>query len=324
MSLAPPPASPPPPPAASPRLVLSPHFSPSPPPRAVAVDPALAALDAYVRSLGGAPLPPGWRVEVKTRATGASAGHTDAYFISPAGVRLRSRAEVARHLGLAAYAAGAQRRAAAPPPQPVARAVLSPFFAAPSPPKAAAAAADATSPRKRPRPPAASSAFSPAKRVAGRSSWEPPASPYGLIQETLYSDPWKVLVACVLLNKTSCAVVRTLIWELFALIPTPEEAAVAVPEGDILRIIRPLGLSKRAGYIKKLSEQYLRDDWRVVTELAGCGKYASDAYALFVSGDWRGLKPDDKELVKYHAFLQDTDGRGRGLTRDPPPPGVVL
>ena len=282
----------------------------------------LVALEAHVRSLGGAPLPPGWRVEVKTRATGASAGHTDAYFISPHGVRLRSRAEVARHLGLApaCAAGGAPRRAAAPPPQPAARAVLSPFFAAPSPPKTAAAAA-AASPRKRPRPPDA--AFSPAKRVPGRSSWEPPASPYGLIQETLYSDPWKVLVACVLLNKTSCAVVRTLIWELFALIPTPE-AAVAVPEEDILRIIRPLGLSKRAGFIKRLSEQYLRDDWRVVTDLAGCGKYASDAYALFVSGDWRGLKPEDKELVKYLAFLQDTDGRGRGLTRDPPPPGVVL
>jgi len=33
--------------------------------------------------------------------------------------------------------------------------------------------------------------------------WVPPVSPYGLIQEKLYKDPWKLLVACMLLNKTS-------------------------------------------------------------------------------------------------------------------------
>lgn len=33
--------------------------------------------------------------------------------------------------------------------------------------------------------------------------WEPPVSPYCLIEELLYWDPWKLLVACILLNKTS-------------------------------------------------------------------------------------------------------------------------
>jgi hypothetical protein len=33
--------------------------------------------------------------------------------------------------------------------------------------------------------------------------WEPPASPYGLIEEELYHNPWKLLLACMLLNKTS-------------------------------------------------------------------------------------------------------------------------
>ena len=33
--------------------------------------------------------------------------------------------------------------------------------------------------------------------------WHPPASPYGLIEEYLYQDPWKLLVACMLLNVTS-------------------------------------------------------------------------------------------------------------------------
>lgn len=33
--------------------------------------------------------------------------------------------------------------------------------------------------------------------------WTPPQSPYSLIEEVLYGDPWKLLVACMLLNKTS-------------------------------------------------------------------------------------------------------------------------
>lgn len=33
--------------------------------------------------------------------------------------------------------------------------------------------------------------------------WEPPVSPHGLIEELLYWDPWKLLVACILLNKTT-------------------------------------------------------------------------------------------------------------------------
>lgn len=33
--------------------------------------------------------------------------------------------------------------------------------------------------------------------------WHPPVSPYGLLEEVLYQDPWKLLVACMLLNVTS-------------------------------------------------------------------------------------------------------------------------
>ena len=36
-----------------------------------------------------------------------------------------------------------------------------------------------------------------------QATWVPPVSPYGLIEEQLYDDPWKLLVACMLLNVTS-------------------------------------------------------------------------------------------------------------------------
>ena len=35
------------------------------------------------------------------------------------------------------------------------------------------------------------------------SLWEPPQSPYGLIEEELFGNPWRLLIACILLNKTS-------------------------------------------------------------------------------------------------------------------------
>ena len=35
------------------------------------------------------------------------------------------------------------------------------------------------------------------------SMWEPPQSPFGLIEEQLFGNPWKLLVACILLNKTN-------------------------------------------------------------------------------------------------------------------------
>ena len=31
----------------------------------------------------------------------------------------------------------------------------------------------------------------------------PPSSPYGLVQEQLYNDPWKLLIATIFLNRTT-------------------------------------------------------------------------------------------------------------------------
>lgn len=40
--------------------------------------------------------------------------------------------------------------------------------------------------------------------------WTAPASPFGLLEEELYLDPWKLLVGCLFLNKTSAKQVRHL------------------------------------------------------------------------------------------------------------------
>lgn len=42
-----------------------------------------------------------------------------------------------------------------------------------------------------------------AGEVKLRNSWVPPRSPYNLVQESLFHDPWKLLVAAIFLNRTT-------------------------------------------------------------------------------------------------------------------------
>ncbi|GIL49023.1 hypothetical protein Vafri_5517 [Volvox africanus] len=73
------------------------------------------------------------------------------------------------------------------------------------------------------------------------STWIPPASPWGLIEEALYDNPWRLLVACILLNRTTGRQVRQVIGPLWRAYPTAEAMAIADPR-VIQDIVRPLGL----------------------------------------------------------------------------------
>eukprot|EP01026_Neomeris_dumetosa_P052301 TRINITY_DN46239_c0_g1_i3.p1 TRINITY_DN46239_c0_g1~~TRINITY_DN46239_c0_g1_i3.p1 ORF type:complete len:264 (+),score=31.86 TRINITY_DN46239_c0_g1_i3:52-792(+) len=151
---------------------------------------------------------------------------------------------------------------------------------------------------------------------ARQHTWTPPASSYGLIQEQLYKDPWKVLVACMMLNRTSGRQVHGVIWDLFKLCPSAEEA-LNVSKDEIVEVIRPLGIhTKRANDMLVMSEQYLHKDWKSPLELHGVGKYAADAYWIFCKGKWREVQPRDKELNKYHEWLHKTEGQGCGFETD--------
>ncbi|EIE24531.1 DNA glycosylase [Coccomyxa subellipsoidea C-169] len=149
------------------------------------------------------------------------------------------------------------------------------------------------------------------------SLWEPPQSPFGLIEEQLFGNPWKLLVACILLNKTS--VVRKVIWKLFELMPTPEDAMHADVEA-VRELIEPLGLApKRAPMLIRFSKEYVEKQWTNPVELHGVGQYAADAYNIFCRGDWRSVSPKDKDLLRYHQWLTETGGEGTGLSRDAVP-----
>lgn len=122
------------------------------------------------------------------------------------------------------------------------------------------------------------------------------------VQESYISDPWKILVCCILLNQTTrkqLDIVRT---ELFTKYPDPSSISSANLE-ELSKILKPLGFqNKRAKTLVKFSSEYLLD-WKDVKQLYGIGKYASDAYEIFVKQNY-DIEPNDGALNKYLNWLR--------------------
>ncbi|KAG9439692.1 hypothetical protein H6P81_019857 [Aristolochia fimbriata] len=141
------------------------------------------------------------------------------------------------------------------------------------------------------------------RRKTAADKWKPPRSHYPLLQEDHVHDPWRVLVICMLLNRTTGGQAERVISNLFALCPNAKSATEVEAE-EIEKVIQTLGLQKkRARMIQRFSNEYLKEDWTHVTQLHGVGKYAADAYAIFCTGNWFKVQPDDHMLNKYWKFL---------------------
>lgn len=159
-----------------------------------------------------------------------------------------------------------------------------------------------------------------------------------LIQEHVADDPWKVLVAVTLLNKTAGVHGVPVFFALVEEWPTARALANACPRAVEERI-RHLGLGRsRTARLIELSQAYLEDppcprvlrssrcymNVRVrsvcsedtvtvpgiirqrypptcASHLPGSGPYALDSYRIFCGGkdEWRDVRPADKELAKY-------------------------
>ncbi|XP_073106163.1 uncharacterized protein [Elaeis guineensis] len=138
------------------------------------------------------------------------------------------------------------------------------------------------------------------KRVSDHDIWDAPRSSHNLLQERHCFDPWRVLVICILLNKTNGNQVRNVLPGFFLLCPNAESALKEGVKEQIVGKLWSLGLQwKRAGLIVKFSRYYLAGDWTHVTQLPGIGKYAADAYAIFAAGKLQQVKPQDHKLVEY-------------------------
>jgi len=135
--------------------------------------------------------------------------------------------------------------------------------------------------------------------------WIPPQSPYGLIQEKLYHDPWKLLIATIFLNKTRGSVACPLVWQFFEKWPDPESAYEANKE-EIAAFLRPLGLhNRRAEQIVRFSYDFRHKAWIYPIELHGIDKYGNDSFRIFCRNEWRQVQPDDYMLNYYHQWLTE-------------------
>lgn len=139
-------------------------------------------------------------------------------------------------------------------------------------------------------------------------NWVPPRSPYGLLQEDLWPDEWRILVACLMLNLTTRKQVDGVIHEFFRRWPDPKTLLKA-NVSDIEDLIKPLGMwKKRAQTLLRFSAEYLTGKWKTAKDLHGCGKYADDCWHLFCVGDWKNINPNDHALNEYHDYLTKTNG----------------
>ncbi|GFO15651.1 methyl-cpg-binding domain protein 4 [Plakobranchus ocellatus] len=141
------------------------------------------------------------------------------------------------------------------------------------------------------------------------SSWVPPKSPFFLVQESLFHDPWKLLVATIFLNKTSGRQAIPTLWKFLNHWPTPELACQAEEE-DMADVLFPIGLNyTRAHTIKRFSEEFLTKKWTYPIELHGIGKYGNDSYRIFCVNEWKEVKPTDHKLNDYHQWLTANQSR---------------
>lgn len=132
----------------------------------------------------------------------------------------------------------------------------------------------------------------------------PPRSPYGLIQEDLWPDQFKILVSCMLLNCTTRKSAEKVIPRLFEKYPDAASMASADPQ-ELSEIIARLGFrARRTKNIISMAKAYLRKDWHHASELPGIGPYAAAAWEIFSLGVVPSECPGDHALTMWWKWYQ--------------------
>ena len=118
-----------------------------------------------------------------------------------------------------------------------------------------------------------------------------------LLQEIYLTDPWKMLVCCMLLNLTNRKQVDKVREELFTRYKTPKDMMNA-NHRELADILKPLGLyNRRATSLRLMSAGYI-NGFKSVDELYGIGQYAKDSWEIFQNKN-NNIKPTDKVLQEY-------------------------
>ena len=168
------------------------------------------------------------------------------------------------------------------------------------------------------------------------------ATSFGLVQEILAHDPFRLLVAVIFLNKTRGHVAMPVFYELMEQYPTPADLATAILD-DVVDMIQCLGLqNQRAAKCINLAKAWLErppekgkryrvlhypekgdgkdiqigevvdeDDKRVgweIGQLPGVGAYAIDSWRIFCRDELRGLATGLPKELTSEAKEADLEG----------------
>lgn len=172
------------------------------------------------------------------------------------------------------------------------------------------------------------------------------APTFGLIQESLASEPYHLLLAVILLNQTDGRKAIPIIKDLIQRFPTPEDL-IKAGRREIKSIITPLGLhAKRTETLLRLATSFVEDPPRrhiyyptknypaehklEIAHLHGVGPYAYDSWRIFCADAFRGyginydgvgneenrhfkpewtkVHPQDKELKAYITWMWRRNG----------------
>lgn len=127
----------------------------------------------------------------------------------------------------------------------------------------------------------------------------PPRSGFGLIQEDLFPDEWKVLVSCMMLNCTSRKQVEKVLPTFFNKWSTAKDL-IDADQDEIAETISPLGFkNRRTKNLLSMSKAYLDQSWQDPRDLPGIGEYAARAWEIFFDNKLGEEPPVDGALVLY-------------------------
>eukprot|EP00904_Undaria_pinnatifida_P013320 jgi/Undpi1/9118/HiC_scaffold_26.g11576.m1 len=150
-------------------------------------------------------------------------------------------------------------------------------------------------------------ACGPAYLLQDKSAEAFPPSPFGLIEELLTDDSWKLLLGCIMLNQTTRSQMDPVLVRFLKRFPTAAATAAATIH-EVTQVVAPLGLQERRPVaIIRFSQEYVRMEWKNPEELHWIGKYAADAHKIFIDRKWREVQPNDHALNWWVEWMRGTE-----------------
>ena len=119
-----------------------------------------------------------------------------------------------------------------------------------------------------------------------------------LIVQQQVKSVWQDMVGVMCLNMTYRKQVKRVLPVLFKKYPNPK-AFLRGKSDDQEKLLKPLGMVHvRTQRLRRMSENFLKWDYKDATDLYGIGKYGSDSYRIFYKNEIP-KDVEDKELKRY-------------------------